>query len=332
MFEIFFLSAIGSLLLIRAFLELTGFPQVGGGSIHVAHILYGGMLLTIANILTIAFLGQRVRRLAAFIGGAGFGFFIDEIGKFLTSNNDYFFRPSIGIIYAIFIVLYLTFNFLSRDQKLSSREYQLNALAHLEEAIVHDMDIIEKERAYELLQKADHRSPITRQLQSLVESAELVPEERPRNYTLVLRWLDGHYTRFWRSRSSRPLVRIFFITETVAFVLFIGFGLFRSIDDVTGLLQITVSYDKWLVAGQVVSSVVAAGFAITGAALLTRNRLRAFEMFRRATLINIFLTEFFIFSRVELQALPGFLYNLAVLLFVTYAISQERRLRPHHLA
>jgi hypothetical protein len=330
--EIFLLSAIGSLLAIRFFLHLTGYPQLGGGTLHIAHILYGGLFLAAANVMSIAFLGQRVRRLSAFVGGIGFGFFIDEIGKFLTSDNNYFFRPAVGIIYAIFVILYLTFNFLSRSQKLTSREYQLNALSHLEEAIVHDMDIVEKERAYELLQKADHRSPITRQLQALVENVELVPEDEPRNITHLLRWLDATYTRFWKARSSRPLIRIFFILETILFVVFVCWGIIRSLDDIVALFAGTGSYDYWLLIGQIVSSLVAAGFAVAGAVLLTQNRVRAFEQFRRATLINIFLTEFFVFSRVEFQALPGFLYNLAILLFITYILHQERRVRTHHLA
>lgn len=324
--DIFLLSAIGSVLIIRFYLHATGYPQIGGGGLHIAHMLYGGLFMAAGSILTSAFLGLRIQRLAAFISGVGFGFFIDEIGKFITSDNDYFFRPAVGIIYAIFVVLYLTFNFLGRTKKLSSREYQLNALVHLEEAIVHHMDPTEKERAHKLLLKADHRSPITTQLQNLVENVNLIPEDEPRNITKVLNWLDLKYTSFWQRRSSHPLIRIFFIMETVLFVVIVSWGIFNNIDDIEHLLATgTAPYDFWLFIGQIISSTVAAGFAIVGAILLARSRARAFEQFRRATLINLFLTEFFIFSRVEFQALPGFLFNLGVLLFIAYIMHQERR-------
>lgn len=326
--ELFLLSAIGSVLAIRFFLHLTGFPQLGGGGLHIAHILYGGLFMAAGSILSIAFLGLRTQRLAAFVSGVGFGFFIDELGKFVTSDNDYFFRPAVGIIYAIFVILYLVFNFLSRQRRLSSREYQLNALVHLEEAIVHDMDPIEKERAHELLQRADNRSPVTQQLRLLIENVALVPEDQPRRITRLLHWLDRTYTRFWQRRASHPLVRTFFILESIAFVIVVSWGIFNNLDDIDTLLTTgTASYDFWLFIGQIVSSLVAAGFAIVGAIILTRSRVLAFEQFRRATLINLFLTEFFIFSRVEFQALPGFLFNVGMLLFITYIMHQERRSR-----
>lgn len=331
--EIFLLSAIGSVLVIRFFLHVTGYFQLGGGTLHIAHILYGGLFMTAGMILSLAFIGLRIQRLAAFLSGVGFGFFIDEVGKFITSDNDYFFRPAVGIIYAIFVVLYLTFNFLSRSQKLSSREYQLNALVQMEEAVVHDMDPAEKERAHQLLLQADHRSPLTRHLQALVENVQLVPEEEPRNITLLLKWLDRKYTAFWNLRGSNRLVRTFFIFESVLFVVIVSWGIFNNLDDITHLLQTgTATYDFWLFMGQIVSSLVAAGFAVVGALLLARSRMRAFEQFRRATLINLYLTEFFIFSRVELEALPGFAFNLGILLFVTYIIHQERRHRVYRNA
>lgn len=324
-FEIFLLSAIGSLLVVRFFLKATGYPQLGGNGLHIAHMLWGGLLMAAASIMNLAFIGNRVQRTAALIGGIGFGIFIDEIGKFITSDNNYFFRPSVGIIYAVFVILYLTFNFLSRDRRLTSREYQLNALVQLEEAIVHDMDPAEKERARQILAHADGRSPITHQLMALVENVALIPPERPRTITRLLRWLDDTYTRFWRSRTSRPLVRMFFVIETVLFVAILAFGISSNFDDLRSVLAGQADYDKWLVIGQVVSASVAAVYAIVGALMLTRTRMRAFEQFRRATLINLFLTEFFVFSRTEFRALPGFIFNIGVLLFVTYTMHQERR-------
>jgi len=166
--EIFLVSAISALLLLRFFLYEAGYPQVGGGSLHIAHMLYGGLLMLVAIVLNLAFLGARVQKLSAFLGGAGFGVFIDELGKFLTKNNNYFFRPTVGLIYSIFIILYLVFNSLSRVGRLTQREYELNALTQLGEAVRQDLDPIEKRRIAELLQGADPKSPITQELKKLL--------------------------------------------------------------------------------------------------------------------------------------------------------------------
>ena len=65
------------------------------------------------------------------LGGIGFGFFIDELGKFITEDNDYFFKPAAGIIYLIFITMFLVIRELSRRQRLDQRTALANALAFL---------------------------------------------------------------------------------------------------------------------------------------------------------------------------------------------------------
>lgn len=323
--DIFLVSAVASVLLVRFFLYLAGYPQLGGGGLHVAHMLWGGLFMLASITINLAFIGLRVQRLAALLGGIGFGVFIDEIGKFITSDNDYFFRPTVGLIYAIFIILYLTFNFLGRSQRLNVREYQLNALLQLEEAIVHDMDALEKQRARALLARANRRSPITIQLERLLDSATLVPPGRPWWWRRWLSYLDRGYTHFWRRRSTGRLVRLFFVVETSLFVLGILVNSINNLESLGQLLSGKLTYGLSLLAGQFLSAVVAAMFALAGTFRLASSRLAAFEYFRRATLVNLFLTEFFLFTRIQFAALPGFVFNLALLLLITYAIHQEQR-------
>src|SRR5581483_7744268 len=63
--ETLLVAAVASLLVTRFYLELTGFPRVGGGELHIAHVLWGGLLMLAALALLVTLLGSRVRRLAA---------------------------------------------------------------------------------------------------------------------------------------------------------------------------------------------------------------------------------------------------------------------------
>lgn len=323
--EIFLVSAVTSLLLVRLYLQVTGFPQIGGGGLHIAHMLFGGIFMLAALTVSLTFLGTRAQRLTALLGGIGFGVFIDEIGKFVTRDNDYFFKPAIGIIYAIFVILYLVFSFLSRRQRLSSREYQINTLAQFEEAVAHDMDPHEKQQAYDLLSRSSQSSHITQQLLAMLDSVETV-RQRPHNWVERQLVRGGElYARFWKQRGSRKLVQIFFITESVVFLTGVLINVYPSLNSLQDLLRNQVTYGDWLIVGQLASALTAAGLAIYGAGQLRSSRLEAFEYFRRATLVNLLLTEFFIFSRIELGALPGFVYNLILLLIINASIAQEQR-------
>ena len=91
--ESFLVAAVISVLVIRWFLTLADFPRLGSGGLHIAHMLWGGALMLVAILLLLAYLDRPVQHAAAFIAGLGFGTFIDEIGKFVTTDNDYFFRP-----------------------------------------------------------------------------------------------------------------------------------------------------------------------------------------------------------------------------------------------
>lgn len=328
-FELFLLAAISSLLAVRFYLFATGYPQVGGEVLHIAHMLWGGLLMLAALVVLFNYLGANAQRLAAILGGAGFGVFIDEIGKFITRDNDYFFRPAVGIIYAIFVILYLLFNFLARERKLSSREYQLNALAQLEQAVESDMDQAEQRRVLELLQQADPSSPLTKKLQDLVRSTRLADPKAPGWLARLRSRRDDLYRAFWQGRESNLLVRIVFVAEALVLLGFVMALAYGSLDDLLHLFDRPTTYAAIVLVGQLCSAVAAAALALYGAWLLTRSRSRAFEQFRRATLINLLLTQMFVFFREQFAAMPGFAFNLALLVVITYVIHQERRLKSN---
>lgn len=324
--EIFLVTAVSALLINRFFLYLTNYPSIGGSRFHIAHMLYGGALMLVAIVLLFCFLGHRVMRLSAFIGGIGFGLFIDELGKFITRDNNYFFRPTIGLIYAIFIIMYIAFNALSNYGRLTSREYQLNALSELQEAVLQDMDKLEKRRLAELLKAADQSSPITQELQQLLARLEAVPTPKPNRLQRWLRAVDRYYARFWRRPNSRLLVAIFFVLQAAVFLAFTVGAFVRTFHDLHSILAAGDSYDHVMLLCQLGSTAIASILAVVGGVQLFRGRrLQAFELFRMAVLVNLLLTEFFTFSRVQFHAMPGFIVDLLLLIGLRYAITEERR-------
>ncbi len=132
--ETFLVSAVAAFLGVRFFLGVTGYPRLGGGGLHIAHMLWGGTLMVAAVLLLLSYLGQRIRRAAAVIGGLGFGLFIDELGKFITSDNNYFYRPAIALIYGVFVLLFLWWRALERHRVWDEQTYLANALMLLQDA------------------------------------------------------------------------------------------------------------------------------------------------------------------------------------------------------
>ena len=126
--ETFLVVAVTTILVIRTQLWLTNYPQLGGHGLHIAHLLWGGMFMVIAIGILVTFLGRSPRRVAAIVGGVGFGFFIDELGKFITADNNYFFKPAAALIYLIFIGLFLLTRAFQRERGLSSAERLSNAI------------------------------------------------------------------------------------------------------------------------------------------------------------------------------------------------------------
>lgn len=125
--ELFLVAAVAALLLIRSFLALTHYPHLGGSHLHIAHVLWGGLLMLAALMLLISYWSPGVRWLAGLLGGVGFGTFIDELGKLITEDNDYFYQPAFALIYAIFVALFVAVRVLHVHRPFSDAELAANA-------------------------------------------------------------------------------------------------------------------------------------------------------------------------------------------------------------
>ena len=137
----------------RLFLFLTGYPQLGGGTLHIAHVLWGGLLLFIAAMLPLIFANRWVYQVVAALSGVGVGLFIDEVGKFITATNDYFYPAAAPIIYGFFLLTVLLYFQIRRRRRVDARGELYYALAELTEAIDQDLDTVEKQHIEQRLNK-----------------------------------------------------------------------------------------------------------------------------------------------------------------------------------
>src|SRR3989337_870198 len=129
------LSFAASLSLTRLFLNLSGFPQLGNQQIHIAHVLWGGLLLFIAALLPLIYANRRLYSATAVLAGVGVGLFIDEGGEFITQTNDYFYPPAAPITYAFFLICVLVYLQINRTLSRHPRAELYAALEMMEDVL-----------------------------------------------------------------------------------------------------------------------------------------------------------------------------------------------------
>ena len=142
-----------TVLVTRVYLEITGYPQVGDSTYHVAHVLWGGLLLFVAVALPLSIVNRYALWASSILGGIGAGLFIDEVGKFITQSNDYFFPLAFPIIYAFILICVWMYWRIRRHQPRDTRTLLYHALEDMKQILDHDLDPFEhRELVTELTQ------------------------------------------------------------------------------------------------------------------------------------------------------------------------------------
>jgi hypothetical protein len=204
------LSFGSSVALTRLFLELTGYPQLGSGRIHIAHVLWGGLLLYLAALLPLIFANRWVYLVGGVLAGVGVGLFIDEVGKFITQTNDYFEPLAAPIVYAFFLLSVLLYFRASRPAPREPRSELYQALEAMEEVLDHDLDEQERQELEQRLQRVaqDERYPafsrLAHELLEFLHSEEL--RLAPQVPTRLRRW-EQALGRFEARWLTRPRLR-----------------------------------------------------------------------------------------------------------------------------
>jgi peptidoglycan/LPS O-acetylase OafA/YrhL len=224
-----------TIILVRAFLELTGYPQIGNSTLHIAHLLWGGLLLFVGVMIALIWDNPSFMRVAAALSGVGIGLFIDEVGKFITQNNDYFFPAAAPIIYGFFLLTVLLFIFVRQPDGHDPRRSLVIALEQLQDAIYAELDEEEvKELVHNLKTAGQSDRREIRQLAILLESYVEAGNVPFRNYEPGIAQRLSSFIEHWGRRLGRHGHRIVIMAGLVIIA-------FSAVATLAGLIWVAVS-------------------------------------------------------------------------------------------
>jgi hypothetical protein len=128
-----------TVILLRLILKLTGYAQIGNDTVHIAHVLWGGLALFAGSVVLLVFANRWALFVGAVLCGGGVGLFIDEVGKFITQSNNYF-TPAAGpIIYALFLATVLVYLRVRRPPARYVRGEMYRAFEQMSGVLDHEM-------------------------------------------------------------------------------------------------------------------------------------------------------------------------------------------------
>lgn len=315
--EGFLASAVAAVLVIRAVLSLTGFPRIGGHGLHIAHMLWGGAFMLAALVLLLTLLGPRVKHAAAILGGVGFGTFIDELGKFITSDNNYFFRPTISLIYLIFVLLFLLFRQIESQGESSPEALLANAAEVLLGSLSGGATTSEIRRGLARLDRCAIKGPVA----DGIRQALLGLPNEAESPSMITR-IDVAIRRRFDLLTSQPgfpgAILVLFLAHATVFAA-VAFALSFQI----GLLALARDADLSVSAtGALISSLFSSSCMILGVARWRWSRPSAYLWFKRGVLTSILLVQVFIFYASQVVALAGLALDLVLLLALNRVIRE----------
>jgi len=306
-----FVCAVATVVFTRGFLAATGYPQVGGSQLHIAHVLWGGLLLLAALLATLAFLSPAAKPIAAVAGGVGFGLFIDEVGKFVTKDVNYFYRPAIAIIYVSFVVLFGVIRWLSR-RRFTAQEATLNGLDALQRAAVGALSEERRTHVLNLMHNTGADSPLAQSVRELLEKTAGEPDPHP---PLAQR-LSSSLARLWIPLTEHRLFR------QGVFAL-LGIAAAISAVEAGWLLRDGLSHLSFSQRAFTLTTIVADLALLIGAVRLSRSLLSALHWYDHAVLLEITVGQIFLYTSEQLAATLNLVALLILWSLIRWTIQVE---------
>jgi hypothetical protein len=324
--EAFVLIAIATILVTRLYLRLTGYPQVGGGDLHIAHALYGGALMMLALVIGWMTLGFGTRVVAIVMGGIGFGLFLDEVGKFVTKDNDYFYGPAAEIMYILVVIILVGARVVRDFRPLTTRECLASASAIAADGVARGLAEHRREIGLLLIEQArasGAHGADADNVRALLISADPAADRLYR----MRRWAPRLIPNFFRSPRWIPIVGWLIVAGAVAGVVFGTLGIVLGgylYDDHDVKLKLDgMSPSSFIL---LVSAVLTGALALP--AMIARHRtdkVWPLRWLRIAALLFTFLNALVDFATEGFGALLNMSIGLFTLAILSYQIEAATR-------
>lgn len=317
-FEVFLFTAIGTVLVTRGYLAAAGYPQIRSGDLYIAHVLWGGLLLGLAAVMILVGLGSRIRWWAALVAGVGFGLFIDEVGKFLTSDANYFYSSAIAVMYALFAVSYLVVRIVLTHRHMSdARRLALASHAVTDQALGR-LTAERRSGAVDLLDRLVVASASSEAIRGSllagpVDSGRFELSLSTFRYRLG-RVIDGFMSARFLQITGYALLVLWTIVSMTAYLTFLILVIAgEEAGDFYDVLLLVTS--------------LSAGLAITCGLILIPARAQrrvGLQLMQFGLLVDLLFTEFSTFRDQQFGALTLFIPQLLMLLAIRHLAATIR--------
>jgi hypothetical protein len=312
----FLVASVVTVLVTRAYLAATDYPQIGGGGLHLAHVLWGGLLMALAMMLLLSYVGPAPRSLGAVLGGIGFGLFIDEVGKFVTSDNDYFYAPTAAIIYFVTVLLVLVVEGLHGRRAHHPAEYLAVAADRLTAGLAGGFTPAARQEARALAAKGAGEPGadlVAGLIDAVPDDDTDVPDPVRGGADRVVRWLDTLVDRAWAAWLVISVLLLVGAIEARVGVRVVR-GLVPGLPEWTGIAILAA----------VGASVV---LLAVGVVVGRRDHLGGAVWVRRAVLISLLFTQLLVFRAVQWTAAFGLLLDVVAFMVLEVALREERMMK-----
>lgn len=298
----FLIWAILSLFGVRLFLEIFNNPVIGRGNWHIAHVLWGGLFMLIGIIIFIVFSSKSALRIASIFSGIGWGLFIDEIGKYLTEDNNYWFRPAIAFIYISFVFLFFLYRILERNIRPSRASLWHGLLEDCQELVNNDLEEKEKRELLQKIKKINNLSPSVEEkrvlvdLKILINSTRVIKDKYKFSLSkLIADSLKLTYSRLFKKKLvfySLFIYSFWYITDKLIDLvnLLLNQDKFFLLQDYYRHYDFFSRSDVFMISSKFIIDILVTIFLTIGFIFFARKKtIKGIKFYQWGLLINIFL-------------------------------------------